>query len=154
MDSRSAFRDAIVTLGLIGSIVLNAPKFYFFWTMTPFRIYWWQRVADSQVSASSPLWLTVHLAVALLDVFVHSYIYFTQNQVKYRAYIHWAHVLLILKNIMNFGQNSWQVAVLANGLPLIALLYFNHKRNVVLYLMTLYIIVWFELGMIVRYFVV
>ena len=140
--------------------VLNLYKFPLFIehmvSVYPYEIFPWQD--DGQESSSNPLWLFIHLLVALADVTLSAqWIKSTNYKIdQMHQNVHAVFSFLVMINIMHFGEASVPVAIMMNGIPLALTIYFRYfieegakfyEQRKMLFFLALTSPVLFELGM-------
>jgi hypothetical protein len=96
-------------------------------TGDPYGIFPWS--FNQTRSNSNPIWLFVHVLSALAMIILALDILVEKRRInngtsydrisRWFSYSHYAFTALILSNIINFGQSTVGVAILANGAPLL-----------------------------------
>lgn len=103
-----------------------------------YPIFPWQ--PNPQYSKSSFEWLQLHMIVGMIHVLVSGIITLnrTIDLVIIQFFTHFLFTLIVLPNIMNFGEASLTVSIFFNLTPLILInvLYFNHMQYLYFFVLT------------------
>ncbi len=122
----------VVTAIFYASLALNVPKlFVLYQSMTiannPFRIFYWQPKTESVISASSPLWLMVHLLSAQMLFTLSAFKILGQQQnVALFSVLHYWNCYLIFINCVHFSNFPTWKAMLVNLIAIILLQLAHH----------------------------
>ena len=126
----------ILVLSIICAALYLEP--YKFWVMymrsldhLSYIIFPWSD--PGQKSASDPVWLIIHLVSALSHLFLSGIMFLNYNK-NLATLWNWSNTFfaaIIITNLTHFGEASIDVAMLANGIPLlIALFSFDKEQKV------------------------
>jgi hypothetical protein len=131
--------QASILLIAVLAFILNSYKFGMMKVDIPYYIFPWMEYITGKVgmlAKSTPEWLQVHLFFALCNEMASVRVLFAtqtdRKQLRFmREACHWMFISLTIQNILNFGQYSPLVALLANGIPLIGL-HYSYYNNLYL----------------------
>lgn len=141
-------------LGLFGfglAFYMNAYKLALFNSLQQgeqYKIFPWQ-TTGAQLSKSVPGWLSAHLVISLIHVFISSLwlVIDYHNFRRFHVFSHGIFCGVILRNLTNFGEFSQTMAFLMNTTPLLVMSFLLGYNQRLAYYLVLLSPVMLEVGM-------
>ena len=145
---------AIITVCVM--FYMNMYKFLIFEqlkiTKEHYHIFPWSEIP--QISKSTPNWLSLHLIISMAHVLLSTFWLCNMfksdvfgNMFEFHEILHYIFTIIILPNVMNFGDAELLKAVTFNGLPLLIMniVYFGrYKYKKIIYYVALTSPIWLE----------